>query len=77
MEGSDGSSSDDEDTEIEENLDPNRRSETSHPNPHTAVEEYRRSQVEEVIVAIKDFDTFGARYPPEAIPRPRHVLNCL
>lgn len=76
MEGSDCSSSDDEDNEIEENPDPNRQPETSHPDPHSAVEEYRRRQLEEIVVALKDFDPYAARYPPEAIPKPRHVLHC-
>lgn len=78
MEGSDCSSSDDEDNEIDENPDPNRMPQTSHKDPHTAVKEYQQCQIEEVILATKDFDTYASRYPPEAIPKPRHVLqSCL
>lgn len=72
MEGSDCSSSDDDDVYIDEK--PRRLSKTTRTNPHTAVEEYQKCQIEEIIVAIKDFDTFASRYPPEAIPKPRHVL---
>ncbi|KAL2112771.1 hypothetical protein VUR80DRAFT_6492 [Thermomyces stellatus] len=70
MEGSDCSSSDDEDNEIDENPDPNRMPQTSHKDPHTAVKEYQQCQIEEVILATKDFDTYASRYPPEAIPKP-------
>lgn len=75
MEGSDCSSSDDEDNEIDDNPDPNRMSKTSHKDPHTAVKEYHECQIEEIIVAIMDFDSYAARYPPEAMPKPRHVLQ--
>ena len=61
MEGSDCSSSDDEDDEIDETPDPIGLSRTSHSNPHTAVEEYHRSQLEEIIMAIREFDTYAAR----------------
>lgn len=73
MEGSDCSSSDDEDDEVYENPDLNWVSKISHSNPHTAVAEYQQRQIGEIITAIKDFDSYAARYPPEAIPKPRHV----
>lgn len=73
MEDSDCSSSDD-DEDIEVDVNPDRMSRPSHRDPHTAAKEYHQSQLEEIIVAIKDFDTYAARYPPEAMPKPRHVL---
>ena len=76
MEGSDTSSSDDEDDLIEENYARYRFSQASYSNVHSAVKEYHHRQTEETIEAIKDFDTFASRYPPESIPKHRHVLHC-